>query len=169
MTFLLQMAGESGTGKSTLARAVGRSTGALVIDKDDITGPLIDEDVLQVGAGGPGYAVLFKLAESALEQGFDVILDSPAFWQAVLDRGKDLTARYEADYRLVKCYCPDRNQQELRLQGRSRQTGQPRSRAEVEDSLSRPGVMLVPSAPHLEVDTTQPLDACVRQVLEYLA
>lgn len=168
MTFLLQMAGEAGTGKSTLARAVGRSTGALVIDKDDVTGPLIDEGALRPGEGGPGYAVVFRLTESAFEQGFSVILDNPAFWQSILNRGKDLASRHEADYRVVRCHCPDREVQMLRLQGQGRQTGQPRSWAELEASISRPDVMLVPNEPHLDVDTTQSLEACVSQVLEYI-
>jgi len=169
MTFLLQMAGEAGTGKSTLTRVVGRLTGALVIDKDDITGPLIDEGALRAGEGGPGYAVVFRLTESALEQGFSVILDNPAFWQSVLDRDKDLAERHKVAYRLVKCRCPDRETQELRLRGQGRQMGQPWSRPELDASISRPGDVLVPSEPHIEVDTTQPLDVCGRQVLEYLA
>ena len=169
MTFLLQMAGEAGTGKSTLARAVGKSTGALVIDKDDVTGPLIDEGALRAGEGGPGYAVVFRLAESAFEQGFSVILDNPAFWQSILDRGKDLASRHEADYRVVKCHCPDRAEQALRLQAAGRQTGQPRSQVELDASMSRPGVMLELSEPHLEVNTTQAVEVCVAQVLEYLA
>jgi predicted kinase len=168
MTFVLQMAGESGSGKSTVARAVGKATGAVVIDKDDITGPLIEEGVLEPGGGGPGYAVVFRLAETAMEQGFSVILDNPGFWEAIIDRGRQLAERHDAAYRVVRCHCPDRDAQKTRLSGPGRQAGQPQNLAELEASISRPGVMLVPKEPHLEVDTTRPLETCVAQVLEYL-
>ena len=49
--FLLQMAGESGTGKSTLARAVGCETGAVVIDKDVIKSRLLEGDLGRPRAG----------------------------------------------------------------------------------------------------------------------
>jgi len=165
--FLLQMHGESGAGKSTLALAVGETTGAVVINKDHITGPLIEEGVLQLGAG-PGFAVFYTLAESLLSQGFSVVLDSGCFWQAILDRGHSLASQFDVDYRLVECCCPDSAEQEARLKTRSRFVGQPASRTELNASLSRPGVLLEIAEPHLVVDTTQPLQACVDQVLGYL-
>jgi predicted kinase len=40
--FLLQMAGRSGVGKTTLASAIGRATGAVVIDHDGIKARMLD-------------------------------------------------------------------------------------------------------------------------------
>src|SRR5688572_17004623 len=166
--FLLQMAGESGAGKSTLALAVGQATGAVVLDKDLIYGPLIEEGVLQMGMGGPSYAVLFKLAESVLAQGFSVVVDSGAFWTPIIERGQAVATRARVRYDIVECRCIDAEEQERRLITRTGEVSQPRSRAELHTSLSRPGVLLSVAEPHLNVDTTQPLEKCVRQVLEYL-
>ena len=41
--FLLQMAGDSGTGKSTLALSIGRATGAVVLDKDVVQTALLED------------------------------------------------------------------------------------------------------------------------------
>ena len=166
--FLLQMAGESGAGKSTLALAIGDATGAVVLDKDLIYGPLIEEGVLQMGMGGPSYAVLFKLAESILRQGFDIVIDSGAFWTPIIEHGQAVAERTDARYHIAECHCADLDEQERRLTTRTGEVSQPRSRVELQASLSRPGVLLTVLEPHLDVDTTQPLDVCVRQVLEYI-
>jgi predicted kinase len=163
--FLMQMAGESGSGKSTLALAAGKATGAVPLDKDRITGPLIEEGVLQLDSGPGGF---FTLAESFLAQGFSVVLDSACFWQSVLDRGRSLARRFEVDYRVIECSCPDEQEQDGRLAGRARFDGQPASRAELAASLSRPGVMLAIPERHLSVGTTRPLGQCLEEVLEYL-
>ena len=163
------MAGESGAGKSTLARAVGKKTGAVVLDKDLIYGPLIDEGVLEMGMGGPSYAVLFKLADSVISQGFSLILDSGAFWPTIVERGQELAERHGAGYFIVECRCADVAEQDRRLTTRTGEVSQPRSRAQLETSLWRPGVILAVKEPHLDVETTQSLDTCVRQVLEYMA
>jgi predicted kinase len=162
------MAGESGAGKSTLARAVGEATGAVVLDKDLIYGPLIEEGVLKLGMGGPSYAVLFALAESILAQGFSVVVDSGAFWTPIIERGQAVSASAGVRYHIVACRCADAEEQERRLTTRTGEVSQPRSRAELLTALSRPGVLLTVSEPHLDVDTTEPLDVCVRQVLEYI-
>ena len=49
--FLLQMAGMPGSGKSALARLIGRSTKAIVIDKD-----VLKTAALEAGARRPGRA-----------------------------------------------------------------------------------------------------------------
>ena len=161
------MAGESGAGKSTLALAVGKATGAVVLDKDCITGPLIEEGVVEPGAG-PGYSVFFTLAESFLQQGFSVVLDSACLWPSIMERGQVLARQFSICYRIVECSCPDQGVQEARLKGRKHFAGQPESRSDLTASLARPGVMLAIQAPHLSVDTTRPLGECLEDVLEYL-
>jgi predicted kinase len=166
--FLLQMAGESGSGKSTLALAIGRATGAVVLDKDVVSGSLLGEGLTPVQAGGYAYTILFPLAGSILLQGLSVVLDSPAFWLSIPERGRELASRLDVNYRIVECRCDDHLEQEARLQSRPRLPTQPASRAELEVSLSRPGVVLTIAEPHLVVDSTLPIADCVARVMEYL-
>jgi predicted kinase len=79
--FLLQMTGEPGAGKSTLARAIGRETGALVLDKDIVKSRILDGD-LEMGLDGLPesvavplhHAMMFDLARAVLKR------DSAWFW-----------------------------------------------------------------------------------------
>jgi predicted kinase len=167
--FLLQMAGESGAGKSTLALAVGQATGAVVLDKDVIAAPLCEKEGLTPPqAGGYAYAMLFPLAASLLGQGFNVIIDSAAFWVPIRERGEAIAHSAGVNYRIVECRCPDAKLQQTRLLSRSRLITQPGSVADLAASLSRPGVVLEVKRPYLVVDTRQPLAGCAEQVLEYL-
>jgi predicted kinase len=162
------MHGESGTGKSTLALAVGRATGAVVLDKDYIKGPLAAGGIEDSLAGGLAYDIFWLLAASMLEQGFDVVLDSPVFWPRIAERGRALAAAAGAGYFVVECRCDDNAEQERRLTSRSRQASQPGSRAELAVALARPGVVRALSEPHLRVDTTRSLEECLAQVLGYI-
>ena len=166
--FLLQMHGESGAGKSTLALAVGKATGAVVLDKDRIKGPLVEGGLEDTLAGGLTYDVVWLLAQSFLAQGFSVVLDSPAFWPGIPERGRALAAEAVAGYRLVACRCDDEVEQERRLAGRERFASQPANRAALAVALARPGVVRELREPHRSLDTTQQLEACLAQVLEYL-
>lgn len=166
-TFLLQMAGESGTGKSTLARAIGRRTGAVVLDKDAISAPLMEEGLEAQTAGGYAYAVLFSLARSVLETGHSVVLDSPAFYPSILKRGKDAAAEYDVSYYLIECHCTDALAHESRLNTRNRRVTQPAGLIEVIEQRSLANRVAL-NEPHLLLDTAQPLDVCVEKALEYL-
>jgi predicted kinase len=166
--FLLQMHGESGAGKSTMALAIGRATGAVVLDKDCIKGPLIEGGIEDPQAGGLAYDVFYLLAESILGQGFSVVLDSPVFWPRIAERGRALASSAGAAYFIVECRCEDAALQEQRLTTRPRLASQPGSRAELAVALARPGVVRELAEPHLTIDTTQPVDVCVAQALRYI-
>ena len=155
-------------GKSTLALAVGNATGAVVLDKDRIKAPLLEGGLEDTLAGGLAYDVFFLLAESLLDQGYSVVLDSPVFWPRIIEKGRGLASQAGVDYHIVECGCHDRGEQERRLTSRERLVSQPASRAALAIALGRPGVVRTLDAPHLEVDTTQPLAACLAQVLRYI-
>jgi predicted kinase len=165
--FLLQMAGESGTGKSTLARAIGRRTGAVVLDKDAISAPLMEEGLDAQTAGGYAYRVLFSVVRSVLETGHSVVIDSAAFYASILERGKDAAAEYDVDYFLIECHCTDALAHETRLDSRQRRITQPASLIEVIEQRSLANRVAL-NEPHLLLDTAQPLDVCVEKALEYL-
>ncbi len=81
--FLLQMAGTSAAGKTTLAFAIGRATGAVVVDKDIIKAQHARWGRLpkKLPAVRPTRSSSTS-ASSLLAQGFNVVMDSPAFFDA---------------------------------------------------------------------------------------
>ncbi len=166
--FLLQMHGESGAGKSTLARAVGAATGAVVLDKDRIKGPLVAGGLEDVQAGGLAYDIFFLLAQSLLDQGHSLVLDCPVYWPRIAEQGRALASEAGIPYYIVECHCGDEDEQERRLTSRPRFQSQPDSRASLAVALSRPGVTRSLQEPHLTVDTTQPIEACLEQTVRYL-
>ncbi|MGH7537112.1 MAG: AAA family ATPase, partial [Gemmatimonadales bacterium] len=68
---LVLMKGPPGSGKSTIATALGRRLGWPVIDKDAVRDLLPDE------LGGISYEAMLALAERQLSIGLNVIADSP--------------------------------------------------------------------------------------------
>ena len=64
--FLLQMAGAPGSGKSALARLIGRCTDAVVIDKDVLKTAALEAGADDTLAGGIAYEAFFALADHLL-------------------------------------------------------------------------------------------------------
>jgi predicted kinase len=164
--FLLQMAGDSGTGKSTLARAIGRETGAVVLDKDVYKGWMLD-DGLGEAANGQAYVALHATASMLLEQSLSVVLDNTAYFPRIRDRGAELAGSSGAAYRIIECICSDACEQENRLQTRSHREFQPGSLVEARAMAVRPGVVALAEL-HLTIDTTRSLDACVAAAVAYI-
>lgn len=161
--FLLQMAGMPGSGKSSLARLIGRSTRAVVLDKD-----VLKTAALQAGAGeelasGAAYDVFFALADHLLGQGWSVVLDSPSFWESIPKRGGEVAADRHVPYFFIECVCSDRDELARRLRERPRVQSQPG-----EEILESSPQTIRPPEPHLRVDTTRDLDHCLSLALDYL-
>jgi predicted kinase len=158
--FLLQMAGLPGSGKSALARLIGRTTGAVVLDKDVIKSALLQSGASEELAGPASYEAFFDLAEHLLGQGLSVVLDSPSFWERIPAKGTALAAERRVPYYFIECICPDSEELARRLHGRPRLPSQPI------DVIAQP--TLAPPGPYLRIDTTQPIERCLALALDYL-
>ena len=80
MQVFVQMSGVPGAGKTTIARAVARHIGAVVVDHEVTKTALLDADVPVAVAGYASYMVLDAVARHVLQQGFSVVFDSPCFY-----------------------------------------------------------------------------------------
>jgi predicted kinase len=172
--FLLQMAGGPGSGKTTLAVTIARRTGAIPLDKDVIKSAALTAGANEELAGPLAYQVFFAMANSLAQAGHSVVLDSPAFFADIADRGQDIAQTAGAGYFLVRCYCPE-DQLVARLQARPAMPSQwegitstDEYRERMRVALTRPGTIATPALPHLCVNTSEALDACVAQVLAYI-
>ncbi len=158
--FLLQMAGLPGSGKSALARLIGRCAGAVVIDKDVLKTASLKAGAEESVAGGTAYEAFFALADHLLGQGHSVILDSPSSYKTIPEKGSAIAADRQAPYYFIECLCPDRDELARRLKGRPRLPSQPED-VEAKATVAPPGA-------YLQVDTTQPIERCLELALEYL-
>jgi predicted kinase len=150
--FLLQMAGDSASGKSSLARAIGEKTGAVVLDKDVIKSAALNAGAVEDLAAPLSYEVLFDVTRSILGQRFSVVVDSPAFFTLIRDKGRPLAEEASASYFIIFCLLSDEEEMQRRLESRERLASQ-LSEIQLAD-YSRPGQAPL-SEPHLIIDTSR--------------
>jgi predicted kinase len=163
--FLLQMAGASAAGKTTLAFAIGRETGAVVIDKDIIKGGMLDGGVPEEIAGPTAYQVFLDIGRSLLSQGFSVVLDSPANFTYIREKGMAMAEEFGARYYIVRCMLPDLEELQRPMDGREIRASQPT--VAVPEGFDRPGASDL-TEPHLRLDTSLPLEVTLPRALAHI-
>jgi predicted kinase len=156
----LVVAGPAGAGKSTLGRELARRTGAVLLDLDTLTNPLLDR--LQAGAPSPWtshwndpehrdvvrparYAVLLAVAREQADLGHDLVLVAPFTAELAGGREWDVlrAAVAPAEPIVVWLQVPADV-----LATRLRERGEPRDAGAVIAGAMSPAV------PHLSVDAT---------------
>jgi predicted kinase len=121
---LIIFSGLPGTGKSTLAEAVGKALEIPVFAKDWLEAALLRSGLRPTSAdkslGYAGYELLTVLAKRQLMLGQSVILDSVAASRTIRDTWLSLTEQYNADYRVIECICSNESLHRSRLKQRQR-------------------------------------------------
>jgi predicted kinase len=163
LPFLLQMAGQPGSGKSSLARVIGHRTAAVVLDKDVLKTAILDSGIDEPRACGVAYEVFFALADHLVGQGLAVVLDSPSFYDQIPEKGAAIAAARLVAYYFIECVCPDEIEHARRLRERSGLRSNPG-----EEALADQAQTVTPSGGHLRVDTTKPIEQTLAVALEYL-
>jgi predicted kinase len=170
--FLLQMTGEPGTGKSTLARAIGKETGAVVLDKDILKSRLLEGEPEEGLAGLPEeiaspmhHAMLMDLAASILAQGFSVILDSTAFYPIIRRKGRETAQEAVVKYYIIECVLPELDKLQERIDGKDLMPSHVDTATD--EGYLKPGAAEI-LEPHLEVDTRGEFEDYLAESLAYI-
>lgn len=119
---LVMMAGLPGTGKTTLAYALGRELGWQVIDKDTYKDVLLKQGLDDDRASKVAYELSFEMTRTFLiKRQIPVILDTAALHHFVLDEAREIVRSIdEAQLKVVFCVA-DRHLRNDRLRNRSDQ------------------------------------------------
>lgn len=183
----IQMSGVPGSGKTTVANAIAKHIGAVVVDHDVTKSALLNPAISVSNPGHASYLVLDAIARSLLQQGFSVIFDSPCFYDDLLKRGQTLAAEAGATYAYIECVLNDLTQLDQRLRHRvETDTNYPSQvtsvygalenradgsgKAAINADVFRDWIanMKRPDSAYCVLDTSQPVDACINNALTYL-
>ena len=164
---LLLMAGLPGTGKTTLALALGRRLGWPVIDKDSLKSPLLTTGISNELAGPASYALLLEIANDLLvRQRLSIILDSPARYRSVLEHALSLTHQAGACLKIIHCVANQELRQK-RIRNRVARPSQWTTNADLSDEEVQQMFEHLP-ANILTLDTSHPFEQCIAEALAYL-
>ncbi|WP_448205932.1 AAA family ATPase [Azospirillum sp. sgz302134] len=161
---LIALSGLPGTGKTTIARALAQSLGALHLRVDTIEQALRSTGSLGADVGPLGYVVAYRVAEDNLRLGATVIADSVNPVQATRDAWRATAERAGARLIEVEVVCSDPEEHRRRIETRQSDIDGLRlpTWADVVNRDYEPW-----SQPRLVIDTAgRTVDACVAEVTE---
>ena len=162
---VVQMHGEPGSGKSTVARALGARIDAVVLDKDVIKAALLRVGIAEKQAASGAYEVFFAQARALVDAGQSIILDNPVYWATVEQRWLQIADAAGSSRMLIECVCPDREELVRRLRTRDALESQPREPL----NLDRyEGIGETQFEPRLVLDTTRPLGEIVAEAVSWV-
>ena len=121
---LIVFSGLPGTGKSTVAEAMGKYFSIPVFAKDWLEATLVKSGIVSSNRdkslGSVGYRLLTTLAERQLMLGQSVILDSVASTETIRETWHHLSQQYHAQWRVIECICSDESFHRAQLAKRER-------------------------------------------------
>jgi hypothetical protein len=178
---LLIMAGLVGTGKTTVAEALSRSLGLIIISSDvtrkKLAGISPTEHRFEQFRGGiysgdftrKTYDEMLAQARELLSQGQSVILDASFKKRPDRLQAKSLTEETKADFAVVECLL-DEETAKSRLEQRLKEGSVSDGRWEIFEQQKQDfdKITEFPSENHIILDTSQPMSNIIRIVSERL-
>jgi len=164
---LVVMAGLPGSGKTTLAQALGKHLGWTVIHADTLKYTLVAAGLSKENAAYIAYDALFALARDILvSQTQPVILDSSARYPFVVKRAADLVDQAQARLKVIHCVV-SKDRRYHRLTTRAERPLHPSSKAFTGDTQEQHIYQHLPITT-LHIDTGSSLEECVSKARIYV-
>jgi predicted kinase len=170
MIWLLALKGHAGSGKSTLGRMLSSRLGWPIIDKDDIK-DILDGHTTE--AGPLAYETMFNIARRQLQQGLNVICDSPLAYRTGYEKARQIATETHARLAIIECYCSDEQEWSRRINARKslrlpahHQVDWDAMQAYLASVRQESSYPI--SDPYLRVDTVKPLEDIVSEVQRWL-
>ena len=161
---IVQMHGEPGSGKSTIARELGRALNFIVLDKDVIKAALLRSGIAESAAASGAYEAFFALAEDLAAQRCSIVLDNPVYWPRIEESWTAIAQRHDATPIMIECVCASREDLARRLANRRVLESQSR----VPFAPRRASVDFEPVSARLVLDTLLPVEHNVQRALAYI-
>lgn len=153
---LVALKGMPGSGKSTLGRGISQRLGWPIIDKDDvkdlIDGRCDDSPTL-------AYSVMFNIARRQLQQGLNVICDSPLTYAGLYAQARQVASEAGAKLVVLQCMCSDEREWQRRVDARG-ELGLPSHHMSSWDKLQAYRGMVEGKADYPVADERLVLDTC---------
>ena len=169
---LVLTTGLPGTGKSRVARFVGKELHAPVIDKDVIKSALLERGEEDWNRSGSlSYTIIRELANELLKQGFDVVVDSPGHYHRFQAAMVSIAEEQGSEIRVIQTVCSDEAERRERFAKRKKgdkQEAQLDDLDEVLDEVEREDFR-AEGLPALTVDTCIEKDDYEERIRGYLA
>ncbi len=169
---LVVMMGLPGTGKSAVAEAVARAIGAPVFSVDPLEATLNRYGITREQRSGyAAYGLVETLARSQLGLGQFAVVDAVNSIELVRAWWRDLAAEFRVPRPIIECVCSDPALHRRRIESRRRDI----PGFLYEDGAAWPAIEqrrqeYEPCAEdHLVLDAVNPLDANVREAIEYVS
>ena len=173
--FLCQMSGIPGAGKSTLARHICKMTNAVLLDLDVIKSSVLssfENDIDFKFAGKIAYEMSYSLADSNLEMGNSVVIDSPCSYEIIIEQGTAIAKKHNAKYKFIECYLDIENLAELNRRRATREILPSQIyNVPIDEDIFQESIrsMIRPTGyDYLLIDTGQEIDKYIDTVMEYL-
>ena len=164
---LIVLSGMPGTGKSTLASALGKRTGLPVFSVDPIESAILDARIERsFETGLAAYTVAIALADARLELGHGAIADAVNAVPWAKQQWRRLARRRRARLKIIECVCSDQAIHRRRL--RRRRRGLKLSEPTWDDVVRRNQEWVPWTGRVLVVDALEPVRRNVERALRWV-